>query len=219
MSFWTEWLTRDRTRRLHEIAERRQPTAEDEAWLRDAAERDPQAARTHAGLRRWHALARSAPAARAPEGFADRVLARARAEEAAPARPRPRMRWGLVGLAAAAGVAAFVVGVEMRPGAGDIARSGSSGFWTEATPDLVIHVEQIGAVEARQIFERTVRGHDGLVERLDTGVVARVERDSVAPLLRALADRGPFEVTRPGAVAQLPARVMLRLELASPSTD
>lgn len=217
MSFWNNLFSRSRDRRVHEIAERPSPTAEDTAWLNEQRERDPSIVATYERLRRWHELARRAPRPEAPAGFADQVLRRARLEEIEPARARPR--WGWVGLAAAAGVAAFVVGVEMRPDQTELATSGSSGWWAQAAPDLVIRAPDIGVVEAREVFETTVQSHGGQSERLEAAVVARVGQPSLLPLLRALSEHGPFEVARPSTEVELPPTVTIRLELSSPTAE
>jgi hypothetical protein len=219
MSFWSTLFSRGRTRRVHEIAERSAPTREDLAWLEEQAERDPSLASTHDRLRRWHEAARTLPQPTAPTGFADEVLRRARVEHAEVQPVRARPRWGWIGLATAAGVAAFVVGVEMRTDRTEIATSGSSGAWAQAAPDLVIRAPEIGVVEAREVFESTVARHGGRVERLESAVVARVTRRSLLPLLRALSEHGPFEVARPSTETDVPPTVMLRLELAPPSVD
>ena len=219
MSFWSKLFSRGSTRRVHEIAERPSPTPADAVWLKEQAERDPSAAAMHDRLRRWHEAARELPRPTAPPDFTDQVLRRARVEQAEVQPGRARPRWGWVGLAAAAGVAAFVVGVEMRADQTEIATSGSSGSWAQEAPNLVIRAPAIGAVEAREVFESTVARHGGQVERLESAVVARVTRDSLLPLLRALSEHGPFEVTRPSTEADVPPNVMLRLELSSPSVD
>jgi len=213
MTFWRDLIFSGRTRRVHEIAERSTPTAEEAAWLRAETERDPSVAATYARLRRWHDAAARLPETPAPRGFADQVLRRARAEPAPLAAPKSRSSWGWGGLAAA-GVAAFVIGIEMRSAPTDIATSGSSGWWAEASPHLVIRAPDIGAVEARDVFESNVAELGGRAERLESSVVARVNRDALLPLLQALSEHGPFEVTRPVAAADLPAEVTLRLELA-----
>jgi len=214
----TWWRRARRARRLDEIAERREPSPEEQSWLQAQADRDPSVSDEYARLRRWQELARQAPRPAAPGGFAERVMLRARAEPVGVIpEPRAAPRGAWIGLAAAAGVAAFVVGIQLRPGSDEFATSGAAGF-ARSAPDLVIRAPDIGAAQAREVFEDVVTRHGGQSERQESAVMARVSRQALLPLLESLSEHGDFEVDRP-ASSGLPAVLTLRLELGGPVRD
>ncbi|HJL42976.1 MAG TPA: hypothetical protein RMG48_16850 [Myxococcales bacterium LLY-WYZ-16_1] len=161
---------------------------------------------------------------RAPEGFADRVMARVSREEDRPPAPQraaaPRRRTGGAGwlprtnglwwgwAAAAAGIlaVAFWLPSRLQDDGSTLATAGTAARWQPEQAHLVVRPSdpELGAADGARVFEEVVGQHSGQIERRDGLVLGLVPHEELVPFIRSLAERGRFEVSRGPVRVQSP---------------
>lgn len=160
----------------------------------------------------WKQAVRELPAYAAPDGFAERVLAKFEAEQAAARRAPSRWRWwpswapsggqgpawGWALAATCAVLFALGLPVGLRSSeSGPLATAGSTG---PRGIHLVVRTSEgagphaLGAADAVRIFEETVRARGGRIERRDGELLALLPHAGLLDFIRSLAERGDFEV-------------------------
>lgn len=166
----------------------------------------------------------SAPAERAPTGFAGRVLmaAKARAdlpdvaEEVEELAPSRRFAFGgLIAVAMAAGVFVFA---GIVPGGSD-SPSGVqvSGHGTEVQerPHFVVRAPGVGAAKVRTQITTIVDAHDGTLSAEGDDVLVRIPRAQLIATMHDLAQRGRFKISKAdaGEIGPEVETIVIRFEL------
>ncbi len=188
----------------------------EQAWLTEHLGQCARCAESYAARQAAVQVMLQAPALRAPDGFAARALAAARAD-AQPVRPvpaRPHFGQWFLGAAAVAAVAAFAVLVgPNKPGSlGPVEVSGTVASMEQA-PDFLVRAPSLGAAEIQAKVTRIAHAHEGQVFGTEQALMVRIPRGSLVGMLQDLSRAGEVKVTPQGALQPDRQFVLLRVNL------
>lgn len=188
----------------------------EEAWLQEHLRQCERCAEAAAARQAAVQAMLQAPALRAPQGFAARALAAARAD-AQPVRPvpaRPHFGQWFLGAAAVAAVVAFAVLVEPTK-TGSLGPVEVSGTVTsmEQAPDFLVRAPSLGAAEIQAKVTRIAHAHQGQVSGSEQALLVRIPRASLVGMLQDLSRAGEVKVTPQGALQPDREFVLLRVNL------
>ncbi|MCK6551843.1 hypothetical protein L6R52_38770 [Myxococcota bacterium] len=168
--------------------------------------------------------------AKAPEGFAGRVLLAAKARgRAAPTVdetpawslvPRGQLVMGAALVALVAGTLGTVVALGPKPkareGVVQEALTGGAGLERAAdAADFVVRAPGLGAAKVRAQVTSIVAARGGTYEETSRAIIAVIPRASLVALTQDLASRGPFKMSKAsdGELAADRTTLVLRFEL------
>lgn len=187
-----------------------------QAWLHEHLEGCARCRQVAEGRSDLMHMLREAPSLRAPEGFAARTLAAARAEGRARA-PEPRRplfaQWLMAGLAVAVlATFAVVVGPSPKEAAGPVEVSGTSASLV-AEPDFMVRAPSMGAAEIRATVSRIAAAHGAQLTAADGVLWVRIPREALVAVLQDLSRAGEVKVTPKGTLDPERVDVLLRVNL------
>ncbi|MCB9648318.1 MAG: zf-HC2 domain-containing protein [Deltaproteobacteria bacterium] len=194
---------------------------EDEAWLESHLASCPRCRGAFEDRSRLVQGLLREPPLMAPEGFADRVLARAQQEvtqrPAVALHEEPR-HWGQW-LMAGAAVAATVLFVALAgPGRGptgavEVGGAGGGAPVVREAADFEVRAPSVGAAEVRARVVRIADAHSGTVTAHDRVLVVRIPRAELVGVLQDLSRGGELAVTRKSTLAPEQETVVLEVAL------
>jgi hypothetical protein len=212
-------------------AERGEPALarEDSEWLESHLARCEKCAEQLAERRMLMKKVRSIGTAKAPAGFAGRVMLRAKTRrveepEAREGFFRPLMPLSQLALGVAmVAVLAVSLGVMMAVGPGESTKK-TNGMETTSVgqamaisdaPHFIVRAPGLGAAKARRDITQVVEAHRGTFSEAGSTIIARIPRGDLVGVTQDLANRASFRMTKADA-GELPAdlaTIVIRFEL------
>lgn len=201
----------------------------DRAWLEAHVARCAKcSAALEARAKQMRAL-RALGTAKAPEGFAGRVLLAAKTRRA-PAVEEQESAWlrpmmplsqlaigaGMLVVVLAGAAVLFRVNDSTKPQAKDTAVAGAQGLSQIEAPHFIVRAPSVGAAKARSEITQVVEAHGGTYLDNGNAIVARIPRSDLVAVTQDLAARAAFRMTKADAGTELPAdlqTIIIRFEL------